>query len=148
MRHLGGSFRSSCRSGRVGVAAFVVLVAVGGCGSGTEHAERSDPPTTTTTTATEPGGALEPPVERMIEVGGHQLALTCQGEGEPTVMVEMGAGQTSSNWLPLLERMAQDRLACVYERAGVGSSGPSPDPGPRTATSVSDDLAALLTAAS
>jgi pimeloyl-ACP methyl ester carboxylesterase len=127
--------------------ALVVLVAVGGCGSGTDAGDRSAPPSTTTTT--EPVvDAPEPRVERMIEVGGHQIALTCQGEGGPTVMVEMGAGQTSSNWLPLLERMAQDRLACVYERAGVGTSEPGPDAGPRTATSVSADLEGLLAAAS
>src|SRR5215218_10427645 len=102
-----GRPRPSLRRGGTG-AVLAALVVVGGCGSDPDAGGRSAPPATTGAPAST-AAAPAPPVERMIDVGGRQLALTCQGEGDPTVVVEMGAGQTSSNWLPLLERMAQDR---------------------------------------
>jgi hypothetical protein len=57
---------------------------------------------------------------QLIDVGGHSLHLSCTGSGSPTVVLQPGAGEMSSNmgWIaPAVARVTRVR---VYDRAGRG----------------------------
>jgi pimeloyl-ACP methyl ester carboxylesterase len=86
-----------------------------------------------------------PPVGRLVEVGGYRLHLACQGEGGPTVVMEAGIGETGLLWSLVQPAVATRTRACVYDRAGLGWSDPSPKP--RTAAVMVEELHRLLAAA-
>jgi pimeloyl-ACP methyl ester carboxylesterase len=83
-----------------------------------------------------------PATGRLIDVGGHKLYLSCVGTGSPTVVLEPGAGATSSQMGWIAPTVARTTRVCVYDRAGRGWSEPagSPQDGARIAT----DLHTLL----
>ena len=83
-----------------------------------------------------------PATGRLIDVGGHQLYLSCVGSGSPTIVLEPGAGATSSQMGWIAPTVARSTRVCVYDRAGRGRSEPadSPQDGARIAT----DLHTLL----
>lgn len=62
---------------------------------------------------------------RLIDVGGHRLHLSCAGAGTPTVVLEPGAGEMSSNLGWIAPAVARDTRVCVYDRAGRGWSEPA-----------------------
>jgi pimeloyl-ACP methyl ester carboxylesterase len=62
---------------------------------------------------------------RLIDVGGHRLHLSCTGSGTPTVVLEPGAGEMSSNLGWITPAVARDTRVCVYDRAGRGWSEPA-----------------------
>jgi len=84
---------------------------------------------------------------------GRQLALSCWGQGSPTIVLEDGHpseqggrfqfGRTGGAFLSAL--VAHTRV-CAYDRAGYAASDPAPNQ-PRTADDVIEDLHALLLAA-
>jgi pimeloyl-ACP methyl ester carboxylesterase len=92
------------------------------------------------------GGAGPQPDDQMIDVGTHRLHIHCEGEGTPTVVIDVGIGSTSEEWIPLQKQIAEITHVCTYDRAGYGQSEPGPLPrdGGRTAT----ELRALLREAS
>jgi pimeloyl-ACP methyl ester carboxylesterase len=89
--------------------------------------------------------AAPPPVGRLVDVGGYRLHLACEGEGGPTVVMEAAIGETRLLWSLVQPGVAKMTRACVYDRAGLGWSDPSPKP--RTATVMAEELHALLAAA-
>ena len=78
----------------------------------------------------------------MVDIGGRSLHVVCQGSGTPTVLIEMGAGQSVAQWNGLQPELAKTHRTCVYERAGTGTSPAGPLP--RTAEAVAGDLQALI----
>src|SRR5215212_6656621 len=62
---------------------------------------------------------------QLIDVGGHRLHLRCTGSGTPTVVLEPGAGEMSSNLGWIAPAVARDTRVCVYDRAGRGWSEPA-----------------------
>jgi pimeloyl-ACP methyl ester carboxylesterase len=62
---------------------------------------------------------------QLIDVGGHRLHLRCTGAGAPTVVLEPGAGEMSSNLGWIAPAVARDTRVCVYDRAGRGWSEPA-----------------------
>ena len=60
-----------------------------------------------------------------IDVGGHRLHLSCTGSGTPTVVLEPGGGDMSSNLGRIAPAVARDTRVCVYDRAGRGWSEPA-----------------------
>ena len=69
-----------------------------------------------------------------------RLSVTVEGEGSPTVVFESGGGNDGSVWAdiaPEVRRRADVRTV-VYDRAGLGGSGPVPLP-----YSIDNDAAAL-----
>jgi pimeloyl-ACP methyl ester carboxylesterase len=62
---------------------------------------------------------------QLIDVGGHRLHLSCTGSGTPTVVLEPGAGEMSSNLGWITPAVARDTRVCVYDRAGRGWSEPA-----------------------
>jgi len=72
-----------------------------------------------------------PPPGRMVDVGGHGLHLMCEGEGEPTVVLDTVVGASSLSWVRVRPDVARFTRVCAFDRAGYGWS----DPGPRPRTS-------------
>jgi pimeloyl-ACP methyl ester carboxylesterase len=62
---------------------------------------------------------------QLIDVDGHRLHLRCTGAGAPTVVLEPGAGEMSSNLGWIAPAVAPDTRVCVYDRAGRGWSEPA-----------------------
>jgi hypothetical protein len=61
---------------------------------------------------------------QLIDVGGHRLHLNCTGSGSPTVLLQPGAGEMSSNMGWIAPAVARNTRVCVYDRAGRGGASP------------------------
>ena len=59
---------------------------------------------------------------RMVDAVGHQLHISCSGEGSPTVVLEAGAAGMSAAWGWVQPRIAAVTRVCSYDRAGLGWS--------------------------
>ncbi|HEY6361710.1 MAG TPA: alpha/beta fold hydrolase [Vicinamibacterales bacterium] len=59
---------------------------------------------------------------RLVDVGGHQLHLSCTGEGSPTVVLEAPAAGMSAAWGWIQPEIAETTRVCSYDRAGLGWS--------------------------
>jgi pimeloyl-ACP methyl ester carboxylesterase len=79
---------------------------------------------------------------RLIDVGGYRLHLQCTGSGSPTVVLQPGAGEMSSNMGWIAPRVARDTRVCVYDRAGRGWSDSANNA--QDATQIATDLHTLL----
>lgn len=121
---------------RVGAVLCGMAAILAACGG--KSSSSSTPMTTSS-------AALAAPADQMVDVGGHELHLVCQGSATPTVLIELGAGQSVAQWNATQPQLAAKHRTGVYERAGSGSSEPGAQP--RRAKQVTDDLLALLGAA-
>ena len=79
---------------------------------------------------------------QLIDVGGHRLHLNCTGSGSPTVVLEPGGGEMSSNMGWIAPAVARNTRVCVYDRAGRGWSEPADTP--QDGTQIATDLHTLL----
>ncbi|MBK8899703.1 MAG: alpha/beta hydrolase [Anaerolineaceae bacterium] len=86
--------------------------------------------------------AKNPPPGQMVDVGGFEMHIYCQGEGSPTVILEAGQGNMGLIWSPVQAEVAQTTRVCMYDRAGLGWSEMGPEP--RTARQVVAELHTLL----
>ena len=82
------------------------------------------------------------PTGRLIDVGGHKLYLNCVGSGSPTVVLEPGAGGTSSQLGWITPAVARTTRVCVYDRAGRGWSETADTP--QDGAQIATDLHTLL----
>ena len=87
-----------------------------------------------------------PPPGRVVDIGGRRLHLVTAGEGSPAVVIIPALVDNVLQWLPVVEEVASETQACVYDRAEVGWSDPPPR-ARRTLDGMADDLHALLRAA-
>lgn len=81
------------------------------------------------------------PGER-YDIGGYSLHINCQGEGSPTVIMDVGLGDDSSDWQSLLEQSAKITRTCIYDRPGYGWSDYGPRP--RNSRRIAYELGLLL----
>lgn len=79
---------------------------------------------------------------QLVDVGGHRLHLSCTGTGSPTVVLEPGGGEMSSNLGWIAPAVARDTRVCVYDRAGRGWSESAETP--QDAFQIATDLHTLL----
>jgi pimeloyl-ACP methyl ester carboxylesterase len=79
---------------------------------------------------------------QLIDVGGHRLHLNCTGSGSPTVLLQPGLGEMSSNMGWIAPAVARNTRVCVYDRAGRGWSEPADTP--QDGTQIATDLHTLL----
>jgi pimeloyl-ACP methyl ester carboxylesterase len=88
---------------------LLVVILVAGCGEG-QHAPA--------------------PTPAQAEVDGPQLWMQVAGDGDPTVVFEAGGGDDSSVWASVEPeiRLHVGLRTVLYDRAGLGKSGPSPGP--------------------
>src|SRR6266542_5891029 len=111
---------------------LVVVLALAAVACSSASATRTD--------ADQPGS---PGQGRLVDVGGRRLFLECRGTGTPPVVFVAGLGDSGDKaWRTLWDQVVRSTRACVYDRAGLGRS----DPSPNTATyqGAVDDLHALL----
>lgn len=80
--------------------------------------------------------------QQMVDIGGRRLNLYCSGDGPVTVVFDAPSGDSAWNWIDVQPRIAKRTRACVYDRAGLGFSDPSPRPS--TSGNAVDDLHQLL----
>ncbi len=80
-----------------------------------------------------------------FDVGGFKMHIDCIGEGNPTVILESGLGDTYVSWRRVQPQIAKFARVCSYDRAGLGFSDSSPQP--RTSKVMAEELHALLAAA-
>jgi len=108
--------------------------------------------TTTTVAATTTTLAPFEPTEPSVMVNGGWLAYECRGEGSPTVVIDLGLGDTTRAerdpnwwlWYKPMDLIAETNKVCVYGRRGmVGSEPVSADP-LRTTQDHVDDLNGLI----
>jgi pimeloyl-ACP methyl ester carboxylesterase len=129
-------------------AALPIVLVLIGCQAG-EAASAPVSPGPSVTQSVEPsaGAGL-----RRIAVAddGRELAILCEGEGSPTVILEdgipSGGGIARFASGPLWDDLVAETRVCAYDRAGYGQADPAPNE-PRSADDVVDDLHALLAAA-
>lgn len=69
--------------------------------------------------------SLQPPGE-MVDAGGFNIHIHCQGEGEPTVILDALSGGSSSYWAWVQPELAKITRVCAYDRAGRGWSEDRP----------------------
>lgn len=82
------------------------------------------------------------PADTMVSVGTHRLHVMTTGEGRPPVVIDVGFGDSPSNWQSVVERVAKQTQVVTYERAGYGQSEPGPLP--RTSDRAVEELVAAL----
>ncbi len=88
---------------------------------------------------------VHPPQGELVDIGGRTIHLLCSGAGEPTVVLESGAGALGSlPWVRVVAAMGDYTRVCRYDRAGFFWS--DPDPQPRDALRIADDLHGLVQA--
>lgn len=84
-----------------------------------------------------------------FDVGGRKIALACQGNGDPTVVVDAGLGTAPVEdpaWMGIAAKVAAVSRICRFDRAGLGGSDPSPKPVVTSADAVDDEINALAAA--
>lgn len=117
---------------RVAIAAATLIVLTACTGGGTSSASST------------PSTALD----TKIDLGGYSLALSCRGEGSPTIVLEAGYDSSGlDTWFDLMDPLGAISRVCTYDRAGTGVSDPRPK-GTITSMSEADELHRLLEAAS
>ena len=84
----------------------------------------------------------KPPGKFVLMFQSFRMYFHCEGEGNQTVIIEPGIGDSSANWLPVLDKVANHTRVCIYDRAGNGFSDPGP--GPRSTSQITLELYALL----
>jgi pimeloyl-ACP methyl ester carboxylesterase len=88
--------------------------------------------------------SLAPP-GRIVAVGSGSWRIQCDGEGQPTVLLEAGLGESGMTWAGIQAPLSHEGRVCSYDRAGYGWSSPATV---HDALAQSGQLHALLAAAS
>ncbi len=93
------------------------------------------------------GSAAQDVPGQMIDIGGHQAHLNCEGvEGDtsgPTVFVDVGAGSWSLDALPIQSQLLQyEWHVCSWDRPGLGFSEDSSEP--PTSAQIVEDMKAVM----
>lgn len=148
-----------------GILLLAALLVMGACGPTTPagatlpttsvaptSAATPPSPTLAPTSTLAPAGLhdcqlLDPPGRcASIDVGGYNLWLVCRGTGSPTIILDAGFGDDSQTWDRVISPLSTVSHACVYDRAGLGSSD-APPAAARTSGHIVTDLHTLLTRA-
>jgi pimeloyl-ACP methyl ester carboxylesterase len=83
-----------------------------------------------------------PPPGIMVETSLGNMHLTCQGEGDITVVAESGLGDFSLEWAEIQPEIIEVARMCAYDRPGLGWSDPVEDV--LTPQEIADNLHELL----
>jgi pimeloyl-ACP methyl ester carboxylesterase len=87
-----------------------------------------------------------PPIPgKRYDIGGYRIHMSCLGDGQPTVIIDTGLGDDSSDWLAVQQQASLQNRICVYDRPGYGWSDVGPQP--RNSMRIAYELEQLLEAA-
>jgi len=78
----------------------------------------------------------------LVGINGRKMHINCTGNGNPTVVLDSGLGDSYISWRKVQPQIAKFARVCSYDRAGIGYSDPSPEP--RTSKVIAQELHALL----
>jgi pimeloyl-ACP methyl ester carboxylesterase len=84
----------------------------------------------------------EQKISTLVDIGGRRLAVRSEGDGLPSVVLEMGLGGEGSMYDAIARQIATYTRVLWYDRAGLGRSDPVPTP--RTIQDLVLDLHTLL----
>ena len=82
------------------------------------------------------------PPGQFVYLGMQVMYIDCLGDQSPTVLIDVGLGDSSANWYKLATKLSQQVRECVYMRAGYGRSNTGP--GERTTAQITNELNQLL----
>ncbi len=82
------------------------------------------------------------PPGKFVYLGNQVIYIDCLGESTPTVLIDVGLGDSSANWYKLAKKLSGNVRVCVYDRAGYGWSNPGP--AERTTAQITFELNRLL----
>jgi pimeloyl-ACP methyl ester carboxylesterase len=88
------------------------------------------------------GRSDAPQTGQLIDVGGRQLYIECQGTGSPVVIMQASLGGSAADWRQIAPTVAASTTVCAYDRAGHGWSDPAA--APQDGTAIATDLHVLL----
>lgn len=86
--------------------------------------------------------AKYPAPGQLVKTTYGDVHLNCQGEGDVTIILESGMGDSSLEWTEVQPAVAQFAKVCSYDRFGLGWSSPSKEA--LTATQIADNLQQAL----
>ncbi len=69
-----------------------------------------------------------PPPGKLYQVGKHKMHIWCEGSGEPTIVLDSGAGMFSSGWRWVMPELSSSTRVCAFDRSGLGWSEVSRPP--------------------
>lgn len=102
---------------------LAVLVLTGSACGGAPTVSTEDTPTTgplaTSSPSLAPPSSTQAPIGGTYEVDGRELAISCEGSGSPTFVIEGGEGMSMSDFSGLRAELATRGTACTYSRAAV-----------------------------
>ncbi len=78
------------------------------------------------------------PKGKLVSVGGFRIHLDCSGKGSPTVVIENGFDEFSTDWQQVQQGISAFTRVCTYDRAGYAWSELGPMP--RTYAQINLDL--------
>lgn len=79
---------------------------------------------------------------KLYLVNNHKMHLWCEGEGEPTIILDSGASMFSSGWRWVMPELSQHTRVCAFDRSGLGWSEKAAEP--YDGISAADELHQLL----
>ena len=81
----------------------------------------------------------------LVDIGTHKLNYISMGSGSPSVVIDVGFGESYNSWMTIAETISAMTRVVMFDRAGYGQSEPGPFP--RTCRQESIELKALLDSA-
>jgi pimeloyl-ACP methyl ester carboxylesterase len=138
--------RRRAMSASIGLSLAVAVVVGAGCAPATETI--TTPAAASHSTGAGSTGSTVRFADEKVDVDGQQVAISCQGSGAKTVLFVGDVGQTgATGWdqSGVPAKVADDAVACTYDRPGLGRSDPGAQP--RSIDNQVKDLDALVTAA-
>lgn len=84
---------------------------------------------------------VDPPGQ-FVHMGLQVMYIDCLGDDSPTVLIDVGLGDSSANWYRIAKQLSAEVKTCVYDRGGYGWSDPGP--GARTTAQIAHELNMLL----
>ncbi|MDQ3730394.1 MAG: alpha/beta hydrolase [Pseudomonadota bacterium] len=66
--------------------------------------------------------SLSAPPGKLIDIGTHRLYIHCMGRGSPAVVLNVGLGGSSLEWLMVQQGLRSRTRVCAYDRGGYGWS--------------------------
>jgi len=79
---------------------------------------------------------------KRYDVGGYSIHMLCKGSGEPTVLIDAGLGDDSTDWFDIQDKSSVDTRTCVFDRPGYGWSDAGPQP--RNSLIISNEVFKLI----
>lgn len=69
---------------------------------------------------------FDQPVDELVDIGGSQLHVHCEGAGSPLVVLDAGFGDAGTIWSQVQSGVAKLTRVCAYDRLGLGQSSTAP----------------------